>query len=185
MDKMEHPGEGEGMPRKFALMLALGMLSTVLLLNLLGSPEVPVGIEHFQRLEKGGVVEVVKVSPGGWHVELKRPCRIENGGGEFITRQVVIKGQAEPASAVLAAWHKVGISVEYIPEPTQQAGWVGGVLVCGLLGLGLWHLWQQMQRHRREGSPRQHLEMLEKDLKDGKITEAEFQNRAEMIMAEM
>lgn len=182
---MDERERGEGIPLKFALMLALGLLGTVLLLNLLGSPEVPVGIEQFQRLEKEGVVEAVRVSPGGWHVELKRPCRIENGGGEFITKQVVINGQAEPAHAVLSAWRKKGIAVERIAEPVKQAGWMGGVLVCGLLGLGLWHLWQQMQRHRREGSPRQHLEELEKDFKEGKITKEEFERRAELIMAEM
>lgn len=185
MAKAESSDEGEGISLKFALLLALGLLSMVLLLNLLGTPEVPVGVEHLQRLGKDGVVGTVKISPGGWHVELKRPCRIDNGGGEFITRQVVVNGQGEPERAMLVEWEKKGIVVEHVAEPVQQAGWVGGVLVCGLLGMGLWHLWQQMQRHRRDGSPRQHLELLEKELKEGRITQEEFHKRAEMIMAEM
>jgi uncharacterized membrane protein len=184
MDK-EEKDEGEGISLKFALWLALGLVSMVLVLNLLGSPEVPVGIEHFRRLEKDGVIAAVKISPAGWHVELKRPSRIENSGGEFITKQVVVRGQAEPSGGVVSGWEPKGIAVEYIAEPVRQAGWVGGVLVAGLLGLGLWHLWQQMQRHRREGSPRQHLEKLEQEFKEGKISQEEFQKRAELIMAEM
>lgn len=185
MNSEEHRAGGEGISLKFALLLAVGLLGMVLLLNLLGSPEVPVGVEQFKRLEKEGLVEAVQISPGGWHVDLKRPCRIDNGGGEFITRQVVLNGQGEPPNSLLADWRRKGIAVNHIPEPAHQAGWVGGVLVSGLLGLGLWHLWHQMQRHRREGSPRQHLEDLDKDLKAGKITQEEYQQRVEAIMAEM
>lgn len=181
----ENPGKGEGIPLRFALLLALGLLATVILLNLLGSSEVPIGLEQFQRLGKEGAVSVVKIAPGGWHADLKRPSRIDNGGGEFVTRQVVLAGQGEPDAATLGEWRRTGVKVEHIAEPPPPAGWVGGVLVSALLGLGLWHLWQQMQRHRREGSPRQHLEELEKEFKEGRLTQEEFERRAEGLMAEM
>ena len=181
----EKQEEGEGISLKFALLLALGLLAAVIVLNLLGSPEVPVALEQFQRLSREGAVAVVRIAPGGWHVELKRPSRIDNSGGEFITRQVGVAGQGEPDAPTMEGWRKAGLKVEHIEEPPQGAGWVGGVLVSALLGLGLWHLWQQMQRHRREGSPRQHLEVLEKEFKEGKIGQEEFQRRAEALMAEM
>jgi hypothetical protein len=185
MDKDERGEGGEGVSLKFALLLALGLLGMVLLLNLLGSSEVPVEVEQLQRLDKEGVIEAVRISPDNWHVDLKRPCRIDRGGGEFITRQVVCSGQGEPARVLLASLRRRGVPVDYIAEPAQQAGWMGGVLVSGLLALGLWHLWQQMQRHRREGSPRQHLEALEQEFKAGKISQEEYQKRAEALMAEM
>lgn len=185
MDKGKEPEEGEGISLKFALLLSLGLLATVVVLNMLGSPEVPVSVEQFQKLSKDGVIEGVKIAPGGWHAQLKRPCRIDNGGGEFITRQVVVNGQGEPGRSEVNAWKDAGMAVEHISEPPQQAGWMGGALVGGLLGLGLWHLWRQMQRHRREGSPRQHLENLEKEFKEGRISQEEFQRRAEILMAEM
>ncbi len=184
MDR-EDEEKAEGLSLRFALLLALGLLATVIALNLLGSPEVPASAEQFQRLRKEGAVATVKIAPGGWHAELKRPSRIDNGGGEFITRQVVVAGQGEPDAATMSEWRRAGVLVEHIEEPAPQAGWVGGILVCGLLGLGLWHLWQQMQRHRREGSPRQHLETLEKEFKEGRVSKEDFDRRAEALMAEM
>lgn len=184
MDR-ENEEKAEGLSLRFALLLALGLLATVIVLNLLGSPEVPTTAEQFQRLMKERAVATVKIAPGGWHAELKRPSRIDNGGGEFITRQVVVPGQGEPDASTMAEWRKAGLQVEYIAEPAPQAGWVGGLLVSGLLGLGLWHLWQQMQRHRREGSPRQHLETLEKEFKAGRVSQEDFDRRAEALMAEM
>ncbi|MCC7261535.1 MAG: hypothetical protein IT369_03330 [Candidatus Latescibacteria bacterium] len=181
----EKGAAGEGISLRFAVLLALGLLAMVLLLNLLGSPEVPVMPEYLQRLEKEDLLEAVSISPGGWHVLLRRPCRVDNGGGEMITRQIVVKGQGEPRAEVVSAWRQRGVRVDYAAEPEPRSGWAGGLLVSGLLGLGLWHLWQQMQRHRREGSPRQHLEALEQDFKEGRISQEEFQQRADLIMAEM
>ncbi len=182
---MSKAEEGEGISLRFAVALAIGLLVMVLALNFLGSPEVPVSPEYLRRLDKEDLVASVQIAPGGWHIALRRPTRVDNGGGELITQQLVVKGQGEPNAETSRGWRARGVRVEYIEEPPQQSGWVGGLLVSALLGLGLWHLWHQMQRHRREGSPRQHLEQLEKDLKEGKISQEEFQRRAELIMAEM
>lgn len=178
-------GGGEGLSLRFAVVLAAALLGLVLLLNVLGSAEVPVPPEYVQRFEKEGMIEAVHLAPGGWHLRLKRPTRVDNGGGEIITREVVVKGQGEPQAEMVANWRLRGIAVEIVPDPEPRSGWVGGLLLAALLGLGIWHLWQQMQKHRREGSPRQHLEALERDLKEGKITPEQFQVRADLIMAEM
>ena len=179
------PEIGERLSLKVAVLLALGLLGTVVILNLLGSPEIPISNEQFLRLQKDRVIQTLKIAPGGWHIQLTRPCRIDNGGGEFITKQVLVGNQGEPTGEMLERWRSQGVVVERIADPPQKSGWAGGVLVGGLLSLGLWHLWQQMQRHRREGSPRQHLEELERELKAGKINQEDFQRRAEALMAEM
>ncbi|MBM3280513.1 MAG: hypothetical protein FJY95_20910 [Candidatus Handelsmanbacteria bacterium] len=185
MVKAEEAGEGEGISLRFAILLAVGLVVLVMALNQVGSTEVPIGLEHLKRLDAEDLVQSVEIAPGGWHVTLRRPSRIDNGSGELITRQVVVREQGEPGAEQARGWRSRGVRVERISEPEPENGWLGGVLVSGLLGLGVWHLWQQMQKHRREGSPRQHLERLEQEFKDGKITQEEYQLRAELIMAEM
>ena len=177
--------QSERLSLRFAVFLAAGLLVTVVALNLLGTPEIPISEDQLQRLQKDKAIERLKIAPGGWHIQFSRPCRIENGGGEFISKQAVLSGAGEPDAAHVAAWRAQGIALEWVDDPPERAGWAGGVLVAGLLGLGIWHLVQQMQRHRREGSPRQHLDALEKEYKEGRMSQADFQRRAEELMAQM
>lgn len=187
--QVELQGSAIRSPVKFALVLAAALLGTVAILNLLGSSEVLVSVDQFQQLRQGGAVERVRVTPSGWHADLRRPCRINSSSGEFLARQILVAGQGRPKPAQLDEWRTAGIAVDFGQDPLAQSsgwrGWSGGVLVSGLLGLGVWHLWNQVRRHRREGSPRQRLEELERDFKQGKLTQEEYTQRAEALWAEM
>lgn len=173
-------------PIKLALVLAVALFGMVLVLNLLGSPEVRISLEQFQRLTKEGAVEWIKITPAGWYCGLDRVRRIANHHGEFTTRQVLVPGQAEPGAGLLSEWRSAGIDLEYSRDPVApDSGWGGMILVGGLLALGIWYLWQQVRKHRREGSPRQKLQELERDLQAGKVSQEEYAQRAEALWAEM
>ena len=49
----------------------------------------------------------------------------------------------------------------------------------------LWHLVDQGRRHRRGGSPRQRLRDAERDLQDGKLTRAEYDDLVVDISTEL
>jgi len=173
-------------PIKLALVLALALFGMVVALNLLGSPEIRISAEQFRQLKHEGAIEKITISPSGWHCGLGRVRRIADSHGEFVTQQVLLADQPEPTAAQLSEWRAAGIAIEYNLEPVaQSSGWGGMALISGLLGLGIWYLWQQVRRHRREGSPRQKLQELERELREGRLSQEEYAKKAEALWAEM
>ncbi len=68
-------------------------------------------------------------------------------------------------------------------EFPQETAWIGFVSL--LLLFGMYHLVMQARRHRRDGSPRQHLDHARADLAAGRISAEEFERRATAISIEM
>lgn len=174
-------------PAMFAGVLAVALWGIVLLLNWLGSEEIPIGEEQFQQLREQDLLARIQVGPDGLHAFLMQPVQIESGGGRYLTEEIFLPRSAGMERTEIENWRSQGIEVSVVE--VEQSGFqgVGGVLlVVGLLGIGMWHLWSQVQIDRRGiGSPRRRLQKLDEELKAGKISDEEYRQSAEMIWAEM
>ena len=175
-------------PAVFAGVLAVALWGIVILLNWLGSAEIPIGEEQFQQLREQDFIDRIQVGSDGIHAWLRQPVQIESGGGRYLTEEIFLPRNGGVERTEIENWRSRGMEVSVV-NAGRGDGFqgVGGVLlVVGLLGIGLWHLWSQVQKDRRGiGSPRRRLQKLDEELKDGKITPEEYRQSAELIWAEM
>lgn len=174
-------------PGIFAGVLAIALWGIVLLLNWLGSAEIPIGEEQFQQLRDQDLLAQIRVGPDGVHAWLMEPVQIESGGGRYLAEEVFLPRIDGVDRTEIENWRSQGIEVSVVGA--KEGGWqgMGGfVLVASLLGIGVWHLWSQIQKDRRGiGSPRRRLKKLDEELKAGKISPDEYRQSAEAIWAEM
>ena len=174
-------------PIKFSLALAGALLFVVIGLNFVKSPEVPVSPEQFQRLSLKGLIVQIKITQTGLSCRLEENVRLEYEGREVFSQDIILLGKQEVPPEQVSRWRAEGIAVEYDDETgTSSREWVGIGLVGSLLGLGLWHLWSQIQKDRKgDGSPRRRLQTLEKEFREGKISLEDYEQAREAIWAEM
>lgn len=186
---MHSEGESESVksPVKLSLALAGGLLALVAGLNFISSPEVPVSLEEFQKLVREERVLAIKVSQVGLICELDEPIRFDNEGREVQSKHVLLAGHREVPPEQISEWRSRGIAVQFDDqEGVTGREWGGVGLVGGLLALGVWHLWSQIQKDRKGvGSPRRRLEALEAEYQAGRISLADYQKMREAIWAEM
>ena len=174
-------------PGFFAGVLAVALWGIVLLLNWLGSAEIPIREDQFQQLREQDLLARIQVGPDGIHAWLMQPVQIESGGGRYLTEEVFLPRNIGMERTEVENWRSQGIEVSVVEAGGGGFQGVGGVLlVVGLLGVGIWHLWSQIQNDRRGiGSPRRRLQKLDEELKAGKISDEEYRQSAEAIWAEM
>ena len=173
-------------PAIFASLLGLFLWGIVLVLNWIGSSEVPVSVEQFRELQSERLLTHIEVTPLGLHGKLAKRVRVLSEGRELVTEQVFLKVGEGEVSENLESWNGSGVIIDYREEAQWSGEWGGILLVVVLLGIGVWHLWSQIQMDRTGiGSPRRRLQQLEDDLKAGKIEEEEYKKSAEVIWAEM
>ena len=171
-------------PARFAVILGLLLWGIVLMLNWLGSSEVPVSAEQFRELERENLLTHIEVTPLGVHGKLAKRVRVLSEGRELVTEEVFLKKEEGEVSDELGIWN--GSGVVYREETSGPGEWGGILLVVALLGIGGWHLWSQVQMDRHGiGSPRRRLQQLDDDFKAGKIEEEEYRKSSEEIWAEM
>jgi len=174
-------------PVFFSLLLAFLLLGIVCVLNWLGSSEMPLTEEQFSALLEQGGIRRIEVSPAGLHCQLDQKTRLDDRGREFSAEKGFLSRNTPVVAEEIDRWEAAGITVsrhESGSGPLQ--GWGGGLMVVGLLGVGLWHLWSQVKEDREgNGSPRRRLKALEEDLENKKITPEEFREKAEVIWAEL
>ena len=174
-------------PVKFSLALAGALLAVVIGLNFVQSSEVPVSADQFQQFIQEGVVKNIKITQFGLSCFLQKPVRLESEGREFFSQHVILLGESEVPPEQVSLWRGKGIVVEYSDDKgTASREWAGIGLVVFLLGLGVWHLWSQIQKDRKGiGSPRRRLQELEKEFREGKISLEDYQKIREALWAEM
>ncbi len=167
-------------PTYFALALASFLLAIVLLFNMLSPMAVPVTREQFDRIRQADLIEYLIMQPRGFTWQLTKSIRVQGTNGEAVAKRIAL---AEPDPAVAEDWRQKGGAVR---QEQATSWWAGAVFIALLLSLGVWHIWSQIRLDRKgEGGPRRRLRNLETALKQGKITQAEFQQRAERLWAEL
>jgi hypothetical protein len=175
-------------PVVFSLLLAFMLLGIVCVLNWLGSSEMPLTEEQFSALLEQGGIRRIEVSHVGLHCQLDQKTRLDERGREFSAGEGFLALNSPVATEEVERWEAAGITVSRHEgsRSSPLQGWGGGLLVVGLLGVGLWHLWSQVKEDREgNGSPRRRLKALEDDLDNEKISPEEFRKKAEVIWAEL
>ena len=77
-------------PAVFAGVLAVALWGIVILLNWLGSEEIPIGEEQFQQLREQDFIDRIQVGSDGIHAWLRQPVQIESGGGRYLTEEIFL-----------------------------------------------------------------------------------------------
>ena len=169
-------------PTYFALALASFLLAIVLLFNMLSPMAVPVTKEQFEQIREADLIEYLIVQPQGFTWQLKRTVRVQGTNGETQAKRIAL---AEPDPAMAEDWQQKGGAVRHEQEQ-DVSQWGGVIFIALLLGVGGWHIWSQIRLDLKGGGgPRRRLRDLETALKQGKITQAEFRQRAERLWAEL
>lgn len=169
-------------PTYFALALASFLLAIVLLFNMLSPMAVPVTKEQFEQIREANLIEHLIVQPRGFAWQLKRTVRVQGTNGETQAKRIAL---AEPDPAMAEDWQQKGGAVRHEQEQ-DVSQWGGIIFIALLLGVGGWHIWSQIRLDLKGGGgPRRRLRDLETALKQGKITQAEFRQRAERLWAEL
>jgi hypothetical protein len=175
-------------PTKLALALAAGLLSLVLLLSLLAPKETPIELAQLEKLIADDRVALLEVSEGGVLGRLRAPMLLDISGQRHRTATVIVESiSASELAASRQDWAAAELPVHNVSTPPnralQETAWIGFVML--LLIFGVYHLVHQARRHRRDGSPRQHLDQARADLDAGRISSEEFERRAAAISIEM
>ena len=167
-------------PTYFALALASFLFAIVLLFNMLGPMAVPVTKEQFDQIKEADLIECLIEKPRGFAWQLKRTVRVQGPNGATQAKRIEL---AEPEPAMAEDWRQKGGTVR---QERGDSWWGGAIFIALLLGVGGWHIWSQIRLDLKGGGgPRRRLRDLETALKQGKITQAEFQQRAERLWAEL
>ena len=164
----------------FALGLAFFLLAVVLVLNQIEPAAVPVDKEQFKKVKDRDLILYLELYPEGADWQLKEAIRIRGQNDQDPTTRITLSG---PDSLEIKAWRD---QQGEIREGKASPWWKGFFFIAILIGVGLWHIWTQIQLDRKgKGSPRRRLRELEEELKQSKITEEEYRNRAEKLWAEL
>lgn len=174
-------------PTTLAAMLGSGLVALVLLLGILAPSEVIVDLERLDQLVADGVVERLEVSPSEIIAQLSEPVIIQDAGQRMRAQAVLVPRATVGGEAAVERWRAAGAPVVNVAADAgrrlREALW--GSAVAGLLLFGVYHLVQQARRHRREGSPRQHLAEVQQQLDDGHITREEYERQVAEISPEL
>ena len=180
-------GEGTRSPRRLIVGLGTALVALVLLLNWLGTSAVPVDRQQFRKLADADMITALAVNSTGMEAELSQPVRVHSETRDVMTTRVYVHLAAPPSGADLAAWETEGVAISVESPQHRHLREIGGAaLVVLLLGIGVWHLWSQVQDDRKGvGSPRRRLRELDMALADATITQDEYRRQAQKIWAEM
>jgi hypothetical protein len=173
-------------PTRLALMLGAGLLGLVLLLSLLAPEDIPVELGQLDRLVKEGRVDHLAVHEGQVRAQLHEPVLVELSGQRYRTDRVVLTLPSATVEQHLTAWGPAVSSIVRDDAPSshwRESLWLA--LVGLLLLFGLYHLFVQARRHRREGSPRQRLEEAREEFEAGRISSEEYERRASALSVEL
>jgi hypothetical protein len=190
MDKPEAKREWSQSPVYIALALAVVIWVIILFLNWIGPVFIPVSAKQFEQLETAGLIESIQITPAQLQVRLHKQVRVGNEAGEsWLTDRVALDKSLDSLffESDIEGWKTAGISVHFQDDESgNDRRWTGIVLLCGLFGIGIWYMWSQIKTDRSgKGSPRRRLMLLEKELKEGSITQEEYRKKAEEIWPEM
>jgi hypothetical protein len=175
-------------PTKLALTLGAGLLILVLLLSMLSPEETPIKLAQLQALIADDQVASIEVSMAGVLARLRASVLLDIGGQRHRTASVFVAAVSEAELATSREnWAAAELPVRNVSTPPnralQETAWIG--LVTLLLSFGVYHLVNQARKHRRDGSPRQHLDQARADFDAGRISSEEYERRAAAISIEM
>ncbi len=184
-------------PVRLALMLASGLMAVLVLINALGGEATPVDEDRFLELSQAGVVESIVIQgPASLTAELRSAFNLRDAGDprapEYVENQggtaassVFVEFSQPISAAQRQVWGKLGISVREGEPGTHRKTGLWAAVVFGMLGLGIWHLVAQARNNLRFGSPRQMLQEVESQFREGLISIEERDRKVEEISARL
>ena len=192
-----HPETPSIEPVRLALMLASGLMAVLVLINALGGGATPVDEDRFLELAQAGVVESIVIEgPVSLTAELRSavnlrdagdpraPEYVENEGGSAAS-SVFVEFSQPISRAQREVWRHLGIPVREGEPGTSRKSGLWAAIVFGMLGLGIWHLVAQARNNLRFGSPRQLLQEVESQFREGLISREERDRKVEEISARL
>ena len=184
-------------PVRLALILASGLMAVLVLINALGGDGTPVDEDRFLELAQAGVVESIVIEgPVSLTAELygavnlrdagdpRAPEYVENQGGRAAST-VLVEFSQPISAAQREVWRNLGIYVREGERGTNRRSGLWAAIVFGMLGLGIWHLVAQARNNLRFGSPRQLLQEVESQFREGLISREERDRKVEEISARL
>ena len=171
----------EPSPGRFALMMAAGLLTVVALLNLLGAAPVEVDPQRLDKAIEQGVVQSMNMVGQDLVIELNQEVGVIDQGQRRRTRTLHLTGPV--AEEQLEAWGAAGFLIGHLPA--EDSSWGGAILVGGLLGVSFVYLGWLARHYRQHGSPRTHLDELEKRYQAGELSWEDYQQKAEIHWSRM
>ena len=184
-------------PVRLALMLASGLMAVLVLINALGREATPVDEDRFLELAQAGVVDSIVIQgPGSLTAELRSSVNLRDAGdprapqyvedqGGMASSTVFVEFSQPISAAQREVWRKLGISVRKGEPGTRRKSGLWAAVVFGMLGLGIWHLVVQARNNIRFGSPRQMLQEVESQFREGLISREERDCKVEEISARL
>jgi len=188
LDKEEHQSDTDTVPpQRKPVVIAFGLagilVCIVLMINWLGPPHISVDAEILKRLIKGQQVDWGFVdTQGRLHIHLKRIQSIEDRKQTLRTDQLYVPS-SDWNPYELEKWVASGSITLRQDQQDEGEGnpWPGILFIVIILGAGAYYLWRQAQWNLQYGSPRQQIDELSQELKDGKITQDEYQEKLDAI----
>ena len=170
-------------PIVVAIGLAGILFCLVLMINWLGPPQVSVNADMLQYLVNNHHVDWGFVdTQDRLHVHLKEIQSIEDRQQTVRTDRLY----AEPTEwddSELDRWAAADLILikQRGQEDWEDNPWPGVLFIVCILGAGAYYLWRQAQWNIKYGSPRQQINALDKELKEGNITQEEYQEQLNSI----
>ena len=184
-------------PVRLALILASGLMAVLVLINALGGDATPVDEDRFLELSQAGVVESIIIEgPASLTAKLRSTVNLRDAGDprapEYVENQgggtagsVFVEFSQPISAAQLGMWRQLGIYVIEGEPGTNGRSGLWAAIVFGMLGLGIWHLVAQARNNLRFGSPRQLLQEVDAQFRDGLISREERDRKVEEISARL
>ena len=145
---------------------------------------------NYERAYEEGIVESIEASGA---MMLKNTCpevvpydreKVKSRQGDYL--QSIFVELSLPIDEVQRQdWRDLGIKVGDGEERVENNTWIWATIVVGMLGLGIWHLISQARKNLRYGSPRQWLEVVDREFQEGIISKEERDSRIEEISARL
>ena len=169
-------------PVLIALGLAGILFCVVLMINWIGSPIVSVNTEILEKVIQEQLVDWAYIDKNDHlHVHLKEIQTLGDRQQPVRTDRLLIKPENWDKDK-LDQWVLSGnIEIkENIAEKEENS--LGGILfILLIIGAGAYYLWRQAQWNLRYGSPRKQIDSLSNELKDGNISQEEYQKKLDDI----
>ncbi len=186
---IDTPDEEGAIPTtRLALMLGAAIIALLSLLSYLAPIGTPVPGSEMTRLWEAQQITAVDVGETAIVCYLKEPQVVQEfDGGRPGYSEAIRVFRDEVGESQLDIWRQAGVPVQMRTKTTDGAlgpyTWM--VVVAMLLGAGGWHLVDQARRHRRDGSPRQRIADLEKQLEQGTIDPDRYRREVEQLSTEL
>lgn len=172
-------------PVRLAWILASGLMAVIMLINAIGGDVTAIGENEFRELLRKGVIERISIqNQQSLVATLYDREKVKSRQGDYL-QSIFVEFSLPIDEVQRQEWRDLGIKVGDGEERVENNTWIWAAIVVGMLGLGIWHLISQARKNLRYGSPRQWLEVVDREFQEGIISKEERDSRIEEISARL